>query len=147
MTHATFITEQEFLAAYDEHADAVFRHCYLRTLDREKSKEVLCEAFQRLWLFIADGNYVDSMKKFLFRATNALITASKADATRIGAEQPAEAAMAATLQKLPAEHRPSFLLHSVEGFSAEDIQEILGGKAEHHATMIAQSASLLSTHA
>ena len=144
MTHAPRISEQEFLAAYDEHADAVFRHCYLRTLDHERSKELMCESFQRLWLFIADGNAVDSLKMFLFRAANALITEAGADASEMSEKSPMHAAVVAALEKIPATHRAPFLLHSLEGFSANEISQILGGSADAHAVAIKRSNELLA---
>lgn len=147
MVHGSFISEEEFLAAYDEHADAVFRHCYLRTLDHNRSKEIMTEAFQRLWLFVADGNYVDSMKAFLFRAVNALIVEMKADAANGVEASPVHASMVAALEKIPTADRAPFLLHSLEGFSAEEISHILGGKASAHAASIEKSCALVSTAA
>ena len=50
--------EREFLAAYDEHADALFRHCLLRVRDREAAKDVVQEAFSRTWLYLSEGKNI-----------------------------------------------------------------------------------------
>ncbi len=41
------VTRAEFLQAYDDHADAVFRHCYLRLLNREDAKTAMRALFDR----------------------------------------------------------------------------------------------------
>lgn len=68
------IDEQTFLQAYDEHADALFRHCYFRLFDRERAKDAVQETFMRAWKFVAKGGNVKHMKAFLFRtALNVII--------------------------------------------------------------------------
>ncbi|HEY4520890.1 MAG: RNA polymerase sigma factor [Candidatus Giovannonibacteria bacterium GW2011_GWA2_53_7] len=65
--------EREFLAAYDEHADALFRHCLLRVRDREAAKDVVQEAFSRTWLYLSEGKDIEYMRAFLYRVANNLI--------------------------------------------------------------------------
>lgn len=65
--------EQSFATAYDEYADAIFRHCYFRVFDRERGKELMQEAFMKTWLYIADGNEIESVQAFLYRTANNLI--------------------------------------------------------------------------
>ncbi len=71
----SFASEQDFSGAYDEYADAIFRHCYLRTFQREQAKSLMAGSFMRLWEFIAEGNDVDSMQLMLYRSANELIAA------------------------------------------------------------------------
>ena len=47
--------EEEFLRAYEEFADAIFRHCYFRISDREVAKDLTQETFTRTWKYIVDG--------------------------------------------------------------------------------------------
>ncbi len=65
--------EAEFLAAYDEHADALFRHCLIRIRDREIAKDLVQETFSRAWTYLAQGKTIDYMRAFLYRVANNLI--------------------------------------------------------------------------
>jgi len=70
--------EREFLAAYEAHADALFRHCMLRVRDREAARDVVQEAFSRTWLYLAEGKKIDYIRAFLYRvAGNLIIDASR----------------------------------------------------------------------
>ncbi len=56
--------EEEFLAAYDQYADAIFRHCYFRVFDRERGKDLMQEVFMRAFLYrIANNLIVDESRK------------------------------------------------------------------------------------
>lgn len=65
--------EEEFLAAYDQYSDAIFRHCYFRVFDRERGKDLMQETFMRAWEYIAKGEKVLNMRAFLYRIANNLI--------------------------------------------------------------------------
>jgi RNA polymerase sigma-70 factor (ECF subfamily) len=65
--------EREFMAAYEEHADALFRHVLLRARDREKAKDIVQDAYSRTWIYLSEGNTIDHIKAFLFRVANNLI--------------------------------------------------------------------------
>ena len=66
--------EREFLASYEENADALFRHCYARVRDRDLAKDIVQEAFTRTWAYIAKGNKVDHLRAFLYRTLhNAIV--------------------------------------------------------------------------
>jgi RNA polymerase sigma-70 factor, ECF subfamily len=65
--------EQEFLAAYDQYADAIFRHCYFRVFDRERGTDLMQEVFMRAWEYLAKGEKVLNMRAFLYRIANNLI--------------------------------------------------------------------------
>src|SRR3989338_7740146 len=70
--------EGSFLAAYDEHADALFRHCMLRVRDREVARDIVQEAFSRTWLYLSQGKKIDYMRAFLYRvATNLIVDGSR----------------------------------------------------------------------
>jgi RNA polymerase sigma-70 factor (ECF subfamily) len=59
-----------FEKLYDTHADAVFRHIYLRLGDRERAKELVQDVFMRAWQYIMLGNNIEHEKAFLFRAAH-----------------------------------------------------------------------------
>lgn len=66
--------EREFLAAYEENANALFRHCFARVRDRELAKDIVQETFTRTWAYIAEGKHVDHLRAFLYRTLhNAIV--------------------------------------------------------------------------
>ena len=65
--------EKDFLNSYEEHSDALFRHCLLRVRDRETARDIVQEAYSRAWLYISEGKEVEYMRAFLYRIANNLI--------------------------------------------------------------------------
>ncbi len=65
--------EREFLAAHDEHTDALFRHVLIRVRDREIAKDIVQETFSRTWVYLSEGKKVDYIRAFLYRVANNLI--------------------------------------------------------------------------
>ncbi len=65
--------EQQFAAAYDRYADAIFRHCTFRLLDRERGRDLMQETFLKTWEYVARGNAIDNVQAFLYRAANNLV--------------------------------------------------------------------------
>lgn len=65
--------EQILLNAYDEYADAIFRHCALRLRDRERGKDLMQETFVRVWESLQRGTDIENMRAFLYRVANNLI--------------------------------------------------------------------------
>ena len=65
--------ERDFLASYEEYADALFRHCLIRVRDRELAKDIVQESFGRTWKYLADGKQVEYFRAFLFRVAGNLI--------------------------------------------------------------------------
>jgi len=65
--------EQSFLKAYDEYADAIFRHCYFRVFDRELAKDLVQEVYTRAWVYLSDGHEIQNFRAFLYRVANNLV--------------------------------------------------------------------------
>lgn len=65
--------EADFLAAFDEHSDALFRHCFVRVRDREVAKDIVQETFTKTWDYLAKGKKVDHLRAFLYRVANNLV--------------------------------------------------------------------------
>ena len=63
----------DFLHAYDELSDPLFRHCYFRVYDREKAKDLVQDTFMRAWNYIREGKEVNNLKAFLYTVANNLI--------------------------------------------------------------------------
>jgi RNA polymerase sigma-70 factor (ECF subfamily) len=69
---------QQFLAAYDEHADAIFRFCYAQTGRRDDARDLVQDTYTRAWRHVSEGRGVDSWRPFLYKiARNAAIDLSR----------------------------------------------------------------------
>ena len=65
--------EKAFLKAFDQHADALYRHCYFRVSDAETARDIVSETFTRTWDYLVKGKTIENMKPFLYRTLNHLI--------------------------------------------------------------------------
>ncbi len=65
--------ERTFMSAYEEHADALLRHCLIRVRDREIAKDIVQEAYSRTWVYLTEGKKIDYIRAFLYRVANNLI--------------------------------------------------------------------------
>lgn len=65
--------EKEFLKAFHEHSDALFRHAFFRLSDREKALDAVADTFTKTWDFLRGGGEVRHFKSFLYRVLNNLI--------------------------------------------------------------------------
>lgn len=66
-------TEQVFLEAYDTYADAIFRHCTLRTGDRDLGKDLMQDTFVKTWEYLHKGEVVENIRAFLYKVANNLL--------------------------------------------------------------------------
>lgn len=70
--------KNQLINAYDQWADALFRHCYFRVGDREKAKDLLQETFTKTWQYLAEGGKIQNLRAFLYRvATNLIIDVAR----------------------------------------------------------------------
>jgi RNA polymerase sigma-70 factor (ECF subfamily) len=67
------MNESEFMRAYDEYGNAIFRHCYVRVSNRERAKDLTQECFTKTWAYISAGKEIDNIRAFLYRVANNLI--------------------------------------------------------------------------
>lgn len=138
--------EADFLAAYEEYADALFRHALLRVRDREAATDVVQETFSRAWLYLSQGKRIEYMRAFLYRVTNNLIvdTARKKRSTSLDrmmendgfepkdemAKDPAEVPQAREAMSLLASldeiYRTAITMRFVEELSPTEIAHKLG---------------------
>lgn len=66
--------KESYLKAYEDFADAIFRHCYFRMSDKEKAKDLMQETFIKVWEYtIVNNNTVYNMRAFLYKTANNLI--------------------------------------------------------------------------
>ncbi|MEK7140519.1 MAG: sigma-70 family RNA polymerase sigma factor [Patescibacteria group bacterium] len=64
---------EQFVKAYDEHSDAIFRHCFFRVRNDEIARDVMQEAYAKTWEYLARGNEVINIRAFLYKVANNLI--------------------------------------------------------------------------
>jgi len=65
--------EGEFLSAYDQYADAVFRHCFYKTSNRELAKDLAQQTFLKVWSYLKGGGSVQNFRAFLYQTANNLV--------------------------------------------------------------------------
>jgi RNA polymerase sigma-70 factor, ECF subfamily len=137
--------QERFAQAYEEYADAIFRHCYFHTFRREDAKEIMQETFMRTWEYIASGKEVEQVRPFLYRtATNLIINASKkkkevsldelqeagfdpgAEDDVHGRDIVQERRVMEVLQKIEEPYRQAVMLRYIEDLSPAEIADIIG---------------------
>lgn len=153
---------REFLALYDREANSLFRHVFLRCRDRERSKDIVQEAFCRVWASLARGTAIEQPRAFLYRvARNVMIDMTRKkreelfaeaddadlfeDHAMTGrAEQDAEYGRALeAITALSREHREAFTMRYVDDLSPKEIAEILGVSANVISVRITRAAKEL----
>jgi RNA polymerase sigma-70 factor (ECF subfamily) len=65
--------EERFLKAFDDYADALFRHAQYRLSDRERAVEIVHDTFTKVWGYVRGGHEVAAYKPFLYKVLNNLI--------------------------------------------------------------------------
>lgn len=153
----------EFLAAYDAFADAIFRHCYMRVSDRDRAKDFMQETFTRAWQYIAEGGRVGNIRAFLYRVANNLIIdesrkkkATSLDALQEEGFEPAAAEddgavemkmdterILAFVERVASPYREALLMRYVDGFSVKEIADIVGETANTVSVRIHRGVKML----
>lgn len=136
--------EAQLLAAYDEHADALFRFCYVFVGDRERARDAVQETFTRTWEYIAGGKQVRQLKPFLYRTARNLLTdwSRRAPTESLDQKQEegfdvvdpladphslaASAHVATFVSRLEPAYREAVTLRYLEGMPPRDIAKFIG---------------------
>ncbi|MFI5205406.1 MAG: RNA polymerase sigma factor [Candidatus Paceibacterales bacterium] len=80
----TETTEKDFLAAYEQYAGAIYRHCYFRVFNKDLAEDLTQETFIKTWKYIAEGKKIENIKAFLYRvAVNLIIDNSRKKVTLV----------------------------------------------------------------
>lgn len=143
--NATLGKTEEFMKAYEDLSDAIFKHCYYRVYDRERAKELMQECFTRTWECVAGGKDIKNLKAFIYRvAGNLIIDSSRKkkglslDALmeegyepQVASGERVEAAaehgqMISLLDQLDAKHRQVLEMRYLEDLSPKEIAAALG---------------------
>lgn len=136
-----------FLKAYDDYADAIYRHAFFRLSSEARAEELMQDTFLRTWRYLAEGNDIANLRAFLYRTLNNLIV----DEYRRKKEESLDALMETAefyepsrdtradledqvlltdvreaIERLPEEDRELVLLRYVNDLSPADIGEVMG---------------------
>ena len=65
--------QQQFLSAYENFGEAIYRHCFFRVYSKTRAEELVQETYMRVWQYLMKGNKVDNIRAFLYRVANNLI--------------------------------------------------------------------------
>ena len=52
--------QRQFLKAYDELSDALFRRFFFKLSDREKALDLVQEVFTKTWLYLSEGKEIQN---------------------------------------------------------------------------------------
>ena len=136
--------EMKLLVAYDAHADAIFRHCYFKTCERELAQDMTQDVFLKVWSYMQQKHSILNMRAFLYRLADNLVIdwyrKRKSQSLDIlldegfepvetdsKIEEQAEIAHSlAKLRELGADDQKLLTLRFVEDLSPGEIAEIVG---------------------
>lgn len=65
--------QKQFLDAYDNYGEAIYRHCFFRVYSKTRAEELKQEAFMRVWQYLMQGKVVENIRAFLYRVANNLV--------------------------------------------------------------------------
>ena len=136
---------EEFLVAYEEYADAIFRLCYGKTGSRDEAKDMAQEVFVRVWERLGkEGAEIENLRAFLFTVARNLVKdyykkkkpvlerdlpegAMEAVPVAPGQAIAAEARIALdALKALSDPYREALTLHLIEGLPIGEVARLLG---------------------
>jgi RNA polymerase sigma-70 factor (ECF subfamily) len=136
---------KDFVEAYDQFADAIFRHIYFRIYNRDLAKDLTQETFTRTWQYLSQGKEVQSLKSFLYKVANNLIIDEYRKRKELSldslqekgfdfANRDVERIMIDTenkhvlnaVEKLSSDHRDVIFMRFVSDLSIKEIAEIIG---------------------
>jgi len=64
--------KEQFINAYNEYSDEIFRYCFYRVYDREKARELSQETFMKVWKYLQEKD-IEQYRAFLYKTAYHLI--------------------------------------------------------------------------
>ncbi len=65
--------QEKLSKAYDEYAEAIYRHCFFRGFPKERAEELVQDTFLKTWDYLRQGNSIENLRAFLYRVVNNLM--------------------------------------------------------------------------
>ncbi|OGZ11117.1 MAG: hypothetical protein A3D67_03950 [Candidatus Lloydbacteria bacterium RIFCSPHIGHO2_02_FULL_51_22] len=141
-------TEAQFLKAFDEYADAIFKHCMFRVSDRDVAKDIVQDTFCRAWNHVARGGEVREYRPFLYKIATNLITDFYRKKKPVSLDELSDREMNSLshdereqrenaddvrrvrreIEKLPEKERVVVLMRYIDDLSPKEIAVVLGEK-------------------
>jgi len=63
----------EYIQAFDDYSDAIFRHAFFKLSDRERAVELMQETFTKTWEYLEQGRKIINIRAFLYKVLNNLV--------------------------------------------------------------------------
>lgn len=63
-------TKAEFMEAFTEFGDAIFRFCLVKVSNQELAEDMTQEVFMRYWQYLRDGKEMQNTRAFLYTIAN-----------------------------------------------------------------------------
>lgn len=161
MQDATTIIEK----AYEDYADAIFRHCYLRVSNRNLGKDIMQDTFIKAYQYVKKGQEVENLRALLYKIANNLVIDyfRKSKEVSLDAMQEAgfdpkgsdgndfgsaldEEIVVRTLSKLRPEDRELIVMRYIDDMKPRDIAELLGLSANTVSVRIHRAMKELEPH-
>ena len=137
------IQHADFITAYDELGDPLFRHSFFRVSNREVAIDMVQDTFIKTWQHIERGEEIQNLKAYLYHVMNNLIIdyyrKSKSGSLEVlldegfnpvdesvDIEESAEVSLVvSSLDGLPDEDKKIIVLRHIDGHSISEIAEML----------------------
>ena len=151
------MTEQEFQTAMDELGDSVFRLAYSWLKNRADAEDVMQETLLKLYLEPKPFESREHRQRWVFRVASnecrKLLrtpwkrrTGPLEDADEAAVfDQPAQSELFQEVMSLPAKYRVPLYLYYYEGYSVDEVGELLKLKASTVQTRLARARAKLKT--
>jgi RNA polymerase sigma-70 factor (ECF subfamily) len=134
----------QFIKAYDDFSDDIFRFCYLKTKNRDIALDITQETFTKVWEYVGAGKEVGHMRGFLYQIARNLVidhyrkksTSSLESLSESGFDPSSDDREEADefevkeamgiIDNLDPKYREPILLRYVEDMSVKEIAQLLG---------------------
>ena len=138
--------QRQFLKAYDELSDALFRRFFFKLSDREKALDLVQEVFTKTWLYLSEGKEIQNIKSFLFTTANHMIVDEYRKKKSISLDFLSEGGFDVgedlghiklienteiqntlkCVEQLPQKYKEIIMMRYVDGLAIEEIANVIG---------------------
>ncbi len=158
--------QDQFLEAYDNYSEAIYRHCFFRVYSKTRAEELVQETYMRVWQYLMQGKKVENLRAFLYRVANNLII----DESRKKKEESLEVLMEKSpayepsyeghksiekkilygqvvdgMKDLPPDYKEILVLRYIDDLDPKEIAEILETNANNVSVKINRAVKVLKT--